>query len=107
LIYPRVHYIVFFTPTSRTNAPSVERTIFSTRMAQTRLSKDSDVSGGDQGKRNGEDTGLKRVMAVWKRNFSYDNCGCTFTLRPPNHSSQLVSFSRMLKQSASATDRGA
>ena len=74
LIHPHFRVIDFVTPTSRANTPSVDRTIISTRMFQTRLSKVSDVSGGDQGKRNGEDTGLKRVMAVWKRDLSYNNC---------------------------------
>jgi hypothetical protein len=42
----------------RANTPSIERNILSVRIAQTGISKDSDVRRGDQGERSGKSTGL-------------------------------------------------
>lgn len=70
LIHPHFRFIVFVTPISRANTPSIQRNILNTRNAQTGISKDSDVGSGHQGEHSGEGPELKGVMAVSKRGLN-------------------------------------
>jgi hypothetical protein len=85
LIHFRFHFrfIVFVTPTSRANTPSVERKILSTTIAQTGISTDSDIRRGHRGERSGEGTGLKRVLAVSTRDLNRISFDAGAPLRAP------------------------